>query len=149
MNKLTVKIITDAQADARLSNPDIYRVNTLYLHAFIAERATIHRKCYPSMVSSHHRLTGNIEEDLTGLKLDPYHLNGVYAQRDFVNQLIVTLDTWGNICNVAGLNMSYTYTYAQFTDELQRCIRKNVTMLVVTPPNNGCDAVYVPETVQK
>ena len=148
MNKLTVKIITDAQADARLSNPEIYRVNTLYLHAFIAERATIHRKVYPSLVCSHHILTGNIEEDLTGLKLDPYHLNGVYAQRDFVNPLIVTLDTVGNIRNVAGLDMRFNgYTYAQFSDELQRCIRKNVTMLEVTPPRDGCDAVYAHEIV--
>ena len=148
MNKLTVKIVTDAQADARLSNPEIYRVNTLYLHAFIAERATIHRKVYPSLVCSHHILTGNIEEDLTGLKLDPYHLNGVYAQRDFVNPLIVTLDACGNIRNVAGLDMQVNrYTYAQFSDELQRCIRKNVTMLEVTPPRDGCDAVYAPETV--
>ena len=148
MNKLTVKIITDANADARLSNPDIYRVNTLYLHAFIAERATIHRNCYPAMVCSHHILTGNIEEDLHGLKLDKYHLNGVYAQRDFVNPLIVTLDLSGNIRNVAGLDMSFNrYTYAQFSDELQRCIRQNVTMLIATPPCNGCDAVYAPETV--
>ena len=148
MNKLTVKIITDANADARLSNPDIYRVNTLYLHAFIAERATIHRKCYPSLVCSHHILTGNIEEDLTGLKLDPYHLNGVYAQRDFVNPLLVTLDTWGNIRSIAGLDMQVNrYTYAQFVEELQRCIRKNVTMLIATPPLNGCDAVYAHETV--
>ena len=50
MNKLVVKIVTDAQADARLSNPDIYRVNTLYLHAFIAECAAVHRRLYPSMV---------------------------------------------------------------------------------------------------
>ena len=148
MNKLTVKIVTDAQADARFSNPDIYRVNTLYLHAFIAERATIHRKCYPSMVCTHHILTGNIEEDLHGLKIDKYHLNGVYEQRDFVNPLVVTLDPWGNIRNVAGLDMRFSgYTYAQFSDELQRCIRKNVTQLVVTPPQNGCDAVYAPETV--
>ena len=147
MNKLTVKIITDAQADARLSNPEIYRVNTLYLHAFIAERATIHRKVYPSLVCSHHILTGNIEEDLTGLKLDPYHLNGVYAQRDFVNPLVVTLDTSGNIRSIAGLDMRFSYTYAQFSEELQRCIRKNVTRVVVTPPLNGCDAVYAPEIV--
>ena len=147
MNKLTVKIITDANADARLSNPDIYRVNTLYLHAFIAERATIHRNCYPAMVCSHHILTGNIEEDLHGLKLDKFHLNGVHAQRDFVNPLIVTLDQWGNIRNVAGVDMRVSYTYSQFSDELQRCIRQNVTMLVVTPPLNGCDAVYAHETV--
>ena len=147
MNKLTVKIITDAQADARLSNPEIYRVNTLYLHAFIAERATIHRNCYPAMVCSHHILTGNIEEDLHGLKLDKFHLNGVHAQRDFVNPLIVTLDQWGNIRNVAGVDMRVSYTYSQFSDELQRCIRQNVTMLVVTPPLNGCDAVYAHETV--
>ena len=148
MNKLTVKIITDANADARLSNPEIYRVNTLYLHAFIAERATIHRTCYPSMVCSHHILTGNIEEDLTGLKLDKFHLNGVHAQRDFVNPLLVTLDACGNIRNVAGLDMQVNrYTYAQFSDELQRCIRKNVTRVVVTPPLNGCDAEYAHETV--
>ena len=148
MNKLTVKIITDAQADARLSNPDIYRVNTLYLHAFIAERATIHRNCYPSLVCTHARLTGNIEEDLHGLKIDKFHLSGVYAQRDFVNPLVVTLDQWGNIRNVAGLDMQVSrYTYAQFSEELQRCIRKNVTMLIATPPSNGCDAVYAPETV--
>ena len=148
MNKLVVKIITDAQADARLSNPDIYRVNTLYLHAFIAERATIHRNVYPSLVSQHHRLSGDILEDIKGLKLDPYHLNGVYAQRDFVNPLIVTLDTCGNIRNVAGLDMQVSrYTYAQFSDELQRCIRKNVTMLVVTPPSPAGDAEYAPETV--
>ena len=147
MNKLTVKIITDANADARLSNPDIYRVNTLYLHAFIAERATIHRNCYPAMVCSHHILTGNIEEDLHGLKLDKFHLNGVHAQRDFVNPLIVTLDQWGNIRNVAGVDMRVSYTYSQFSDELQRCIRQNVTRLVVTPPQNGCDAVYAHETV--
>ena len=148
MNKLTVKIITDAQADARLSNPEIYRVNTLYLHAYIAERATIHRNCYPSLVCSHHILTGNIEEDLHGLKLDKYHLNGVYAQRDFVNQLVVTLDPCGNIRNVAGLDMQVSrYTYAQFVEELQRCIRKNVTMLIATPAYDGCDAVYAPETV--
>ena len=148
MNKLTVKIITDANADARLSNPEIYRVNTLYLQAFIAERATIHRKCYPSLVCTHARLTGNIEEDLHGLKLDPYHLNGVYAQRDFVNPLVVTLDACGNIRNVAGLDMQVSrYTYAQFSEELQRCIRKNVTMLEVTPPRDGCDAVYAHETV--
>ena len=148
MNKLTVNIITDAQADVRLSNPEIYRVNTLYLHAFIAERATIHRKCYPSWVCSHHILTGDVLQDLHGLKLDKYHLNGVYAQRDFVNPLIVTLDEQGNIRNVAGLDMSFNrYTYAQFSDELQRCIRKNVTMLIATPPLNGCDAEYAPETV--
>ena len=147
MNKLTVKIITDANADARLSNPDIYRVNTLYLHAFIAERATIHRTCYPALVCSHHQLTGNIEEDLHGLKIDKYNLNGVYAQRDFVNPLIVTLDACGNIRNVAGLDMRFCGTYAQFSDELQRCIRQNVTMLEVTPPRDGCDAVYAPETV--
>ena len=145
MNKLTVKIITDANADARLSNPDIYRVNTLYLHAFIAERATIHRNVYPSMVSTHHQLTGNVLEDLQGLKLDVYHLNGVYAQRDFVNPLIVTLDVCGNIRSIAGLDMQVSrYTYAQFAEELQRCIRKNVTMMVVTPPSTG-DAEYAPE----
>ena len=145
MNKLTVKIVTDAQADARLSNHDIYRVNTLYLHAFIAERATIHRNCYPSMVSSHHILTGDVLQDLQGLKIDKYHLNGVHAQRDFVNPLVVTLDLLGNIRNVAGVDMRVSYTYAQFSDELQRCIRKNVTMLIVTPPFDGCDAVYAPE----
>ena len=148
MNKLTVKIITDANADARLSNPEIYRVNTLYLHAFIAERATIFIKCYPSMICSHHILTGDVLQDVQGLKLDPYHLNGVYAQRDFVNTLAVTLDTWGNIRNVAGLDMKFNfYTYAQFSDELQRCIRKNVTALVVTPPFDGCDAEYALEEV--
>ena len=148
MNKLTVKIITDANADARFSNHDIYRVNTLYLQAFIAERATIHRKCYPALVCSHHQLTGDVLEDIKGLKIDKYHLSGVYAQRDFVNPLIVTLDTLGNIRNVAGLDMQVScYTYAQFVEELQRCIRKNVTMLEVTPPLNGCDAVYAPETV--
>ena len=148
MNKLTVKIITDANADARLSNPEIYRVNTLYLHAFIAERATIHRNCYPSLVCTHARLTGNIEEDLHGLKIDKYHLNGVYAQRDFVNPLIVTLDKCGNIRAIAGMDMQVSrYTYAQFSDELQRCIRQNVTMLEVTPPRDGCDAVYAHETV--
>ena len=147
MNKLTVKIITDANADARLSNPEIYRVNTLYLHAFIAERATIHRNCYPALVCSHHILTGDVLEDIKGLKLDKYHLNGVYAQRDFVNPLFVTLDLCGNIRAIAGMDMRVSYTYSQFSDELQRCIRKNVTMLVVTPPSNGCDAVYAPETV--
>ena len=147
MNKLTVKIITDANADARLSNPEIYRVNTLYLHAFIAERATIHRTCYPSMVCSHHILTGDVLQDLHGLKLDKFHLNGVHAQRDFINPLVVTLDTSGNIRNVAGLDMRFSYTYAQFSDELQRCIRQNVTMLEVTPPRDGCDAVYAHETV--
>ena len=146
MNKLTVKIITDSNADARLSNPDIYRVNTLYLHAFIAERATMHRMTYPSMVSTHHQLTGNVLEDITGLKLDPYHLNGVYAQRDFVNPLIVTLDESGNIRNVAGLDMQVNrYTYAQFVDELQRCIRKNVTQRVVTPQSSTGDAEYASE----
>ena len=148
MNKLTVKIITDANADARLNNPEIYRVNTLYLHAFIAERAIIHRRVYPSMVCSHHRLTGDILEDIKGLKLDPYHLNGVYTQRDFVNPLIVTLDACGNIRNVAGLDMQVNrYTYQQFADELQRCIRKNVTMLVVTPPSSTGDVEYSPENV--
>ena len=148
MNKLVVKIVTDAQADARLSNPDIYRVNTLYLHAFIAERATIHRNVYPAMVCSHHRLSGNVLEDIKGLKLDVYHLNGIYAQRDFVNPLFVTLDVCGNIRTVAGLDMQVNrYTYQQFSDELQRCIRKNVTMLVVTPPSNVGDAEYAPETV--
>ena len=140
MNKLTVKIITDSNADARLSNSDIYRVNTLYLHAFIAERATIQRNVYPSMVSTHHRLSGNVLEDIKGLKLDPYHLNGVYAQRDFVNPLIVTIDESGNIRSIAGLDMQVNrYTYQQFSDELQRHIRKNVTMLVVG------DAEYAPE----
>ena len=148
MNKLVVKIITDANADARLSNPDIYRVNTLYLHAFIAERATIHRKVYPSMVSMHHKLTGNLLEDIKGLKLDVYHLNGVYAQREFVNPLVITLDNCGNIRSVAGLDMQVNrYTYQQFSDELQRCIRKNVTMLVVTPPSTTSEAEYAPETV--
>ena len=148
MNKLTVKIITDANADARLSNPDIYRVNTLYVHAFIAERATIHRRVYPSMVSSHHRLSGDIMEDIKGLKLDPYHLNGVYAQRAFRNPLIVTIDACGNIRSIAGLDMQVSrYTYAQFSEELQRCIRKNVTMLMVTPPSAAGDAVYAPENV--
>ena len=148
MNKLTVKIITDANADARLSNPDIYRVNTLYLQAFIAERATIHRNVYPSLVCSHHQLTGDVLEDIKGLKLDKYHLNGVHAQRDFVNPLVVTLDPCGNIRNVAGLDMQVSrYTYAQFSEELQRGIRKNVTMLEVTPPRDGCDAVYAHETV--
>lgn len=148
MNKLVVKIVTDAQADARLSNPDIYRVNTLYLHAFVAERATIHRNTYPSMVSSHHQLSGNITEDIMGLKIDPYHLNGVYAQRDFVNPLIVTLDTCGNIRKVAGLDMQVSrYTYQQFADELQRYIRKNVTMLLVTSYSSTGDAEYAPETV--
>ena len=148
MNKLTVKIITDLSADARLSNPDIYRVNTIYLSAFIAERATIYRNTYPSLVSSHHQLTGDVLEDIKGLKLDKYHLSGVYAQRDFVNPLIVTLDTCGNIRNVAGLDMQVSrYTYAQFSDELQRCIRKNVTMLVVTPQSTSGDAEYALETV--
>ena len=148
MNKLVVKIITDANADARLSNPDIYRVNTLYLHTFIAERAVIHRKVYPSMVSMHHQLSGNILEDIMGLKLDVHHLNGVYAQREFVNPLVITLDNCGNIRTVAGLDMQVNrYTYQQFSDELQRCIRKNVTMLVVTPPSNVGDAEYAPETV--
>ena len=148
MNKLVVKIITDANADARLSNPDIYRVNTLYLQAFIAERAVIHRNVYPSMVSTHHQLTGNVLEDIKGLKLDKYHLNGVYAQRDFVNPLVVTLDTSGNIRNVGGLDMQVSrYTYAQFSDELQRCLRKNVTMLIATPPSTTGDAEYAPETV--
>ena len=145
MNKLTVNIITDANADARLSNPEIYRVNTLYLQAFIAERETIHRKCYPSLVCTHARLTGDVLQDLHGLKIDKYHLNGVYEQRDFVNPLIVTLDACGNIRNVAGVDMRVSYTYAQFSDELQRGIRKNVTMLIVTPPFDGCDAVYAPE----
>ena len=141
MNKLTVKIITDANADMRLSNPDIYRVNTLYLHAFVAEKAVIQRRAYPSMVSTHHHLSGNVLEDIKGLKLDPYHLNGVYAKRDFVNPLIVTLDACGNIRNVAGLDMQVNrYTYAQFVDELQRHIRKNVTMVVG-------DAEYASETV--
>ena len=148
MNKLTVKIITDANADARLSNHEIYRVNTLYLHAFIAERATIYRKCYPSAVSAHHILTGDVLQDLRGLKLDPYHLNGVYAQRDFVNPLVVTLDAVGNIRSIAGLDMKFSYyTYAQFSDDLQSCIRKNVTMLVVTPAFDGCDAEYATEEV--
>ena len=148
MNKLVVKIVTDAQADARLSNPDIYRVNTLYLHAFIAERATIHRNAYPSMVSTHHQLIGDVLEDIKGLKLDPYHLNGVYAQRDFVNPLVVTLDVCGNIRSIAGFDMQVSrYTYAQFSDALQRCIRKNVTMLVVTPPSTTGDAEYAPEKV--
>lgn len=143
MNKLVVKIVTDVNADARLSNPDIYRVNTLYLHAFIAERATIHRNAYPSMVCLHHKLTGNVLEDLQGLKIDRHHLNGVYAQRDFVNPLIVTIDVDGNIRNVAGLDMQVSrYTYQQFADELQRCIRKSVTMLLT-----GGDAEYAPETV--
>ena len=146
MNKLTVKIITDANADMRLSNPDIYRVNTLYLHAFIAERATIQRNAYPSMVCTHHQLTGNVLEDITGLKLDPYHLNGVYAKRDFVNPLVVTIDACGNIRNVAGLDMQLNrYTYAQFSDELHRCIRKNVTMLIVTPQSSTGDAEYASE----
>ena len=146
MNKLTVKIITDANADARLSNPDIYRVNTLYVHAFIAERATIHHNTYPSMVCTHHRLTGNVLEDIKGLKLDPYHLNGIYAQRDFVNPLQVLLDACGNIRSIAGLDMQVSrYTYAQFADALQRCIRKNVTMIIVTPPSSAGDAVYAPE----
>ena len=148
MNKLTVKIVTDLSADARLSNPDIYRVNTLYLSAFIAERAVVHRNTYPSVVSSHHQLTGDVLVDIKGLKLDKYHLNGVYAQRDFVNPLIVTLDASGNIRNVAGLDMQVSrYTYAQFVDELQRCIRKNVTMLVVTPQSTSGDAEYALETV--
>ena len=148
MNKLVVKIITDANADARLSNPDIYRVNTLYLHAFIAEKAVVHRSVYPSMVSTHHRLTGDVLEDLKGLKLDLYHLNGIYAQRNFVNPLIVVLDVCGNIRNVAGLDMQVNrYTYAQFADELQRCIRKNVTMIMVTPPSTPGDAEYAPEAV--
>ena len=148
MNKLTVKIITDVNADARLSNHDIYRVNTLYLHAFIAERATIHRTTYPSMVSTHHLLSGDVLEDIKGLKLDPYHLNGVYAHRDFVNPLIVTLDDCGNIRNVAGMDMQVSrYTYQQFSDELQRCIRKNVTMLVVTHLSTIGDAECVPEKV--
>lgn len=143
MNKLTVKIVIDAQADARLSNSDIYRVNTLYLHAFIAERATIHRNTYPSMVSSHHQLIGDVLEDIKGLTLDKYHLNGVYAQRAFVNPLIVTIDVNSNIRNVAGFDMQVNrYTYQQFADELQRCIRKNVTMLSTVG-----DAEYAPETV--
>ena len=148
MNKLTVKIITDANADARLSNPDIYRVNTLYLHAFIAERATIHRNIYPSMLSTHHQLNGNVLEDIKGLKLDKYHLNGIYAQRAFVNPLVVVLDACGNIRSIAGLDMQVNrYTYAQFADELQRCIRKNVTMLVLTHPSTVGDAEFAPETV--
>ena len=148
MNKLTVKIITDDNADARFSNPDIYRVNTIYMQAFIAEQATIHRRVNPSMVCTHHRLMGNVLEDLQGLKLDKYHLNGVYAQRDFVNPLIVTIDAWGNIRNVAGLDMQVSnYTYAEFSAELQRCIRKNVTMLVVKPPSSWADAEYAPENV--
>ena len=148
MNKLTVKIITDANADARLNDAAIYRVNTLYLHAFIAEKAVVHRNTYPSMVSSHHLLIGDVLEDIKGLKLDLYNLNGIYAQRDFVNQLIVTLDVHGNIRSVAELDMQVSrYTYAQFADELQRCIRKNVTMLVVTPAFDGCDAEYATETV--
>ena len=147
MNKLTVKIITDVNADARLSDSNIYRVNTLYLHAFIAERAVIHRKVYPSMVSTHHILSGNVLEDIKGLKLDPYHLNGVYAQRDFVNPLEVVLDAEGNIRSIAGLDMQVSrYTYAQFVDELQRCIRKNVTMIMVTPTSSG-DIAYAPEAV--
>ena len=86
--------------------------------------------------------------DIKGLKLDKYHLNGVYAQRDFVNPLIVTLDASGNIRAVAGLDMQINrYTYAQFVDELQRCIRKNVTMLVVKTPSTTGDAEYAPETV--
>ena len=148
MNKLVVKIVTDANADARLNDAAIYRVNTLYLHTFIAEKGVIHRKVYPSMVSAHHQLTGDVLEDIKGLKLDLYHLNGIYAHRDFVNQLIVTLDVCGNIRRVAGLDMQVSrYTYAQFAEELQQCIRKNVTMLVVTPPRDGCDAEYATETV--
>ena len=141
MNKLVVKIVNDAQADARLSNPEIYRVNTLYLHAFIAEKAVIHRRVYPSMVSAHHQLTGDVLEDIKGLKLDPYHLNGIYAQRAFVNPLEVMLDA-------CGLDMQVNrYTYQQFSDELQRCIRKNVTMLVVTSPMVDGGVEYAPETV--
>ena len=148
MNKLVVKIINDAQADARLNNPEIYRANTLYLHAFIAEKAIIHRRVYPSMVSAHHQLTGDVLEDIKGLKLDPYHLNGIYAQRAFVNPLEVMLDACGNIRKVAGLDMQVNrYTYQQFSDELQRCIRKNVTMLVVTSPMVDGGVEYAPETV--
>ena len=148
MNKLVVKIVTDANADARLNDAAIYRVNTLYLYAFIAEKAVVHRNVYPSMVSAHHQLTGDVLEDIKGLKLDLYHLNGIYAHRDFVNQLIVTLDVCGNIRSVAGLDMQVSrYTYAQFAEELQQCIRKNVTMLVVTPPRDGCDAEYAREDV--
>ena len=140
MNKLTVKIVTDANADARLNNPEIYRVNTLYLHAFIAERAVNQRNVYPRMVSTHHLLSGDVLEDIKGLKLDRYHLNGIYAQRDFVNPLVVTLDVCGNIRTVAGFDMQVNrYTYQQFADELQRCIRKNVTMLITT------DAEYAHE----
>ena len=145
--KLTITIITDYNADARLSNADIYRVNTLYLHAFIAERATIHKCNYPSLVCRHHRLTGDVLEDIKGLKLDPYHLNGVYAQREFVNPLIVTLDDCGNIRSVAGFDMQVNrYSYSQFADELLRCIRKNVTMLVLQSSTTG-DIEYAPENV--
>ena len=146
MANLIINIITDANADARLSNADIYRVNTLYLHAFIAERATIHRRIYPSLVCSHHRLTGNVLEDIKGLKLDRYNLGGVYAQREFVNPLIVTLDACGNIRNVSGLDMQVNrYNYAEFVDELLRCIRKNVTQLVIVSSTG--DIEYAPENV--
>ena len=148
MNKLVVKIVTDYQADERLNNPDIYRVNTLYLHAFIAERAEIHRRLYPSVVCTHHKLSGDVLQDLHGLKLDPHHLNGVYAQRAFVNPLVVTLDDDGNIRAIAGMDMQVSrYTYAKFADELQRHIRKNVTMLIAKPPSTTGEAEYAPETV--
>lgn len=148
MNKLTVKIITDANADARFNNPDIYRVNTLYLHAFIAERATVVRNTYPSLVCLHQQLTGDVLEDIKDLRLDRFHLNGVYAMRDFVNPLLVVLDVCGNIRKVAGFDMMVDrYTYSQFSDALQRCIRKNVTMLVVKPESTVGDAEYAPEKV--
>ena len=148
MNKLTVKIITDANADARLNDAAIYRVNTLYLHAFIAERAVINRNTYPSMVSTHHHLSGNVLEDIKGLKLDPYHLNGVYAQRDFINPLEVVLDACGNIRSIAALDMHVSrYTYQQFADDLHRCIRKNVTMLIVTHQSTTGDAQYALEVL--
>ena len=146
MDKLIIKIITDANADARLNDAEIYRVNTLYLHAFIAERAAVYKRVYPSQVCSHHRLTGNVLEDIKGLKIDKYHLNGVYANRDFVNPLVVTLDVWGNIRKVAGLDMQVSrYTYQEFVDELLRCIRKNVTMLVLQSTTGEVE--YAPETV--
>lgn len=148
MNKLTVKIITDANADARFNNPDIYRVNTLYLHAFIAERATVVRNTYPSLVCLHPRLTGDVLEDIKDLRLDRFHLNGVYAMRDFVNPLVVTIDACGNIRDIVGLNMSEDrYTYSQFAYELQRCIRKNVTMLIIKQQSTIGDAEYAPEKV--
>ena len=69
-------------------------------------------------------------------------------QAVFFAPLVVVLDACGNIRSVSGLDMQVNrYTYAQFADELQRCIRKNVTMLVLTPPSTVGDAEFAPETV--